>query len=192
MRRLHLLMIIVLFFCSPLYAVKVYRLDENHTYATWHVSHFGFSTITGKFFVTGTLVFPDDNDPKKARLNADIDMNSLSTGIATFDTKLKSSEFFNTQQFPRGKLVSQSIQLTGDKEAIVHALLTIKGIKKPIIMTVQLHKEDVHPFYKKRALGFTGETTFKRSDFNVAQYAPSVSDEVIVSIEAEALLNQVL
>lgn len=173
-------------------AVKIYRLDENHTYATWHVSHFGFSDITGKFFVSGTLTFPDNDDPTKARLNAEIDMNSLSTGLPGFDNKLKGSEFFNVAKYPKGKFVSRRVERTGDKTAKVFGTLTFKGISKPMILNVKLRKEGVHDFYKKRAIGFTGETSFKRSEFNVDKYTPGVSDDVNVTLEVEAIIYKVL
>lgn len=173
-------------------AVKIYRLDENHTFATWHVSHFGFSDISGKFFVSGTLTFPDNDDPKGARLNADIDMNSLSTGLPNFDKKLKGADFFNVAKYPKGKFVSRRVERTGDDSAKVYGTLTFKGITKPMTLNVKLRKEAVHDFYKKRAIGFTGETSFKRSDFKIDKYAPGVSDDVTVTLEVEAIIYKIL
>ena len=38
---------------------------------------------------------------------------------------------------------------------------------------------------KQQRMGFSGETTFKRSDFGAVSYIPVVGDEVTVLIEVE-------
>jgi polyisoprenoid-binding protein YceI len=47
-----------------------------------------------------------------------------------------------------------------------------------------------HPMAKKAWAGFDATTTLLRSDFNVGNFAPFVSDEVSVMISIEAMVAE--
>jgi polyisoprenoid-binding protein YceI len=65
--------------------------------------------------------------------------------------------------------------------------LTIKGVTRPVSLTVTRFVNKEHPMKKKDAIGADASTTIKRSDFNAGKYAPNVGDEVTISIALEAL-----
>ena len=65
--------------------------------------------------------------------------------------------------------------------------LTIKGVTKPVTLTVTHFQSMPHPMLKKDAIGANGNVTVKRSDFNAGKYAPYVGDDVRIDIAVEAI-----
>ena len=66
-------------------------------------------------------------------------------------------------------------------------LLSIKGVTRPVTLTVTSFLAMPHPMMKKPALGANAFTTIKRSDFNAGKFAPYVGDEVRIDIALEAM-----
>jgi len=75
----------------------------------------------------------------------------------------------------------------GDKPVSVEGDLTIKGITRPVTLTVTSFKAMPHPMLPKDAIGANATTMIKRSDFNAGKYAPNVGDEVTLEIAMEAI-----
>jgi polyisoprenoid-binding protein YceI len=65
--------------------------------------------------------------------------------------------------------------------------LTIKGVTRPVTLTVTSMLCMPHPMTKKDACGANATAKVKRSDFNMGKYAPYVSDEVTLSIPVESM-----
>ena len=151
----------------------------------WHVSHFGFSSPSGKWLANGTLIL-DETKPQNSKVDVTIQMDSLSTGIEKLDKHLKSKDFFDASQFPTATFVSNKVSVTGKKTAKVYGTLTVHGVSKPVVLDVTLNKMGVGPISNKKTVGFTAKTELKRSDFGVKAYLPGLSDLVKINIEAEA------
>ena len=75
----------------------------------------------------------------------------------------------------------------GDKPKAIEGLLTLKGVTKPVTLTVTHFVATAHPMAKKPALGANAFTTVKRTEFNAGKYAPYVGDEVRIDIAIEAI-----
>jgi polyisoprenoid-binding protein YceI len=163
-----------------------YKFDPNHTYAIWHVDHFGFSTVSGKFMAEGTLVV-DAAKPENSSANLIIHTENSYTGVPKLDEMLKGKNFFNTSEFPTATFKSTKVVVTGKDSGKIYGTLTLRGISKEVVLDVKLNKKDMHPFYNKPALGFTGTTKVNRSDFEMRGYIPGVSDETRIDLQAEAI-----
>lgn len=169
-------------------AAETYKFDPNHTYVLWHVSHFGFSSPSGKWLADGTLLL-DETNPQNSKLDVKIHTATLSTGIPKFDQHLISKDFLDAQQFPDATFVSNKIEVMGNNQAKVNGILTLHGVSKPLTLDVKLNKIGMSAVTNKKTAGFTATTHFKRSDFGIKGYLPGVGDEVNVNIEAEAVLT---
>ena len=182
-------LIIICTFCLPLsllaQTAATYTLDPNHTYVLWHISHFGFSNPSGKWFATGTLVI-NQAKPQNSKINATINTANLVTGIKELDDHLKGKLFFDVTQFPTATFVSDKVDVTNNKTAKVHGLLTLHGVTKPVVLDVTLNKAGVNPINNKETVGFTAKTNIKRSDFGINTLLPGLGDNVDINIEAEA------
>lgn len=58
---------------------------------------------------------------------------------------------------------------------------------KSVVLDAKLNKAGEHPMAKKPWAGFDATTTLVRSEYNLGQFAPFVSDEVNVKISIEAM-----
>lgn len=174
----------------PAQAAEKYVFDGYHTAVIWHASHFGFSTPSGKFTGVAGHIMLDEKNPAASSVEVTIKTDSLSTGLAEFDEHLKHANFLNVAQFPEAKFVSEKVELTGDKTAKVHGQLTLHGVTKPVTLDVTLNKIDTSPITSKKTAGFTASTVIKRSEFGIDKYAPNISDDLKIDIEAEATVAE--
>lgn len=103
-------------------------------------------------------------------------------------TLVNSKQWFNADAHPEIKFVSTDIDIKDDETGIVKGDLTFLGVTKPIEMEVTLRGfSEKHPFAGVPAVGFSGRTSFKRSDFGMTAYVPNIGDEVVLEIETEFL-----
>ncbi len=180
--------VLSLVFTMPAFAADTYKLDPTHTAITWHVNHFGFSTPSGKFMnVDGTLVL-DETNPAASKVSLTLPIAAMDTGVAKLDEHLKSKDFFDAATYPTATFVSDKVDVTGKETAVVHGLLTLHGVTKPVALNVKLNKIGENMFKKKTA-GFSASTSLKRSDFGISTYVPMVGDDVALDIESEANVN---
>lgn len=179
----------LLFSVPQAFAAETYKFDPTHTNIVWKANHMGFSNPSGRFTVKdGTLVL-DEANPANSTVEVTIDVNDLVTGIPKFDEHLKSPDFLNTAKFPTATFKSTKVDVKADKIAAVTGDLTLHGVTKPVVLNLTLNKIGENPFSKKKTAGFTGDIVIKRSEFGIDKYVPDVSDEVTISIEAEAAVQ---
>lgn len=170
---------------SQCYALDKYTLDDSHSYVSWRISHFGYSSPQGKWYAQGVLEL-DDKKPQDSKANITINVANIVTGIPKFDDHLKSEDFFDVAKYPTATFVSDKVTLTGKDTADVQGMLTLHGVTKPVTLTVKLNKAAVSPMTNKMTAGFSATAKIKRSDFGMSTYLPGVGDDVDLSIEVEA------
>jgi polyisoprenoid-binding protein YceI len=171
---------------SAVAAPVTYGVDGTHTFPRFSYSHFGYSTQLSSFSkTTGTVVF--DAEAKKGSVDIVIDMKSVSTGFADFNEHIQGEDFLDTAKFPQATFKSTKVVFEGDKPQRIEGQLTIKGVTKPVTLTVTSFQAMPHPMMKKPALGANAFTMIKRSEFNAGKYAPYVGDDVRIDIAIEAI-----
>jgi polyisoprenoid-binding protein YceI len=167
-------------------APETYVIDGTHTLPRFEYTHLGFSTQLSRFDKTsGTIVL--DRAAKTGSVNVVIDAKSVDTGYPLFNEHIQDEDFFDTAKYPTITFKSTKLNFDGDKVASVDGALTIKGVTKPVTLTVTSFQCMPHPMLKKDACGANATTTIKRSDFNAGKYAPAVSDEVVLTIPVESI-----
>ncbi len=171
---------------SALAAPVTYNVDGSHTFPRFSYSHFGYSTQLSSFSnTTGKVVL--DADAKTGAVDITIDMKSVNTGSVDFNGHIQGEDFLDTAKFPTATFKSNKVVFEGDKPKAIEGNLTIKGITKPVTLTVTSFQAVPHPMMKKPALGANAFTTIKRTEFNAGKYAPYVGDEVRIDIAIEAV-----
>jgi polyisoprenoid-binding protein YceI len=171
---------------SAIAAPVTYGVDGSHTFPRFSYSHFGYSTQLSSFKNTsGKVVF--DAEAKTGSVDITIDMKSVNTGFEDFNGHIQGEDFLDTAKFPTATFKSTKVVFEGDKPKSIEGQLTIKGVTKPVTLTVTSFQAMPHPMMKKPALGANAFTTIKRSEFNAGKYAPYVGDEVRIDIAIEAI-----
>ncbi len=174
------------FATSALAAPETFAADPNHTYANFSYSHMGLSTQISKFSkTTGTVTY--DKVAKTGSVDIVIDMTSVDTGSSMFNGHIQGADFLDTAKYPTATFKSTKVVFEGDKPATIEGNLTIKGVTKPVTLTVTHFNNMVHPMMKKDAIGANATTMVKRTEFNAGKYAPLVGDDVAITISLEAV-----
>lgn len=186
MKQTLLLPLVALFSTTVLAAPETYVIDGNHTLPRFSYSHFGYSTQLSRFDkTTGKIVL--DRQAKTGSVDVIVDTTSVDTGSALFNEHIQGADFLDTAHYPTMTFQSSTFKFDGDNLVSIEGTLTLKGISKPVTLTVTSFQCMPHPMLKKDACGANATTTLKRTDFNMGKYAPNISDEVTVAIPVEAV-----
>ena len=172
-----------------------YALDKTHASLTWKVSHLGLSDYTARFTDFDANVELNAEDPAQSTLSVTINPASVETdypGEEDFDAKLRSEEWFNTENFPAITFTSTGIEVLEGDKAKISGDLTFLGETLPVTLKAKLRGQyEQHPFISVPAFGISAKTKIKRSDFGMTTYVPpegstmGIGDDVAVYIEAE-------
>lgn len=176
-------------FAAPAIAAPAtYVIDSTHTFPRFTYDHIGFSTQVNTFKnTTGTVIF--DKEAQTAEVSITIDMTSVETGADIFNEHIQGADFFDTANYPEATFKSGNITFEDGKPTKIDGDLTIKGITKPVTLTVTRFANAQHPMLNKDAIGADAWVEVKRSDFNADKYAPAISDEVRIDVSFEAIQN---
>jgi polyisoprenoid-binding protein YceI len=116
-----------------------------------------------------------------------MDTRSVDTGSTLFNEHIQAADFLDTAQYPTATFSADQVKFEGERVSLVAGTLNLKGITKPVTLTVTSFQCMPHPMLKKDACGANATAVVKRTDFNMGKYAPNVGDEVTLSIAVEAV-----
>ena len=186
MKKLAIVLAFASFAASAFAAPETYVIDPTHTQPRFEYNHFGYSNQVHSFDKTsGTIVY--DKADRTGSVDVVIDAKSVNTGYPLLNQHIQDEDFFDTAKYPTITFKSTSVKFDGDKPVSVDGNLTIKGITKPVTLTITSFQAMPHPIMKKDAIGANAVTKIKRTEFNMGKYAPYVSDNVTLEIPIEAV-----
>jgi polyisoprenoid-binding protein YceI len=171
-------------------AQEHFTIDPLHTFPNFTVNHLGFSTMHGRFGKTeGTITM--DKEAKTGSVEVTIDASSINTGYDKRDDDLLAPGFLDAVEFPDITYKSTKVTLNDDTSGgTVDGNLTIKGVTKPVTLTVDAIHCGINPMDPKKQqyrCGFNATAKIMRSDFNVKAGLPLIGDELNLSFEVEAI-----
>ncbi|QDG77879.1 YceI family protein [Labrenzia sp. PHM005] len=164
-----------------------FDFDKSHSNLSFTYNHLGYSTTDGRFGDWDGTLKIDKETPANSSVEFTIQIGSLDTFWADRDIHLKSPDFFDAAKFPEATFKSTKVAQTGEKQLEVTGDLTLKGITKPVTLTVDVTAMGEHPMAKKEAVGFAVSTVIKRSDFGMDMFVPYVGDDVTITFHTETL-----
>ena len=168
-----------------------YSLDPAHTTIGFKVKHLMIANVKGVFEKFKGTVVIDDGDIAKSKVNVSIDMASINSNIAKRDEHLRSGDFFDVAKYPVMTFDSTKVERTGAGALKVTGNLTIKGVTKQVVLTVDGPSGEIKSPQGVVKRGASAVTTINRQDFGVSWNkkldagAVVVGDEVQISIDAE-------
>lgn len=168
-------------------AADVYESDPNHTFAWFEFDHLGYSMQRDRFDKVDASISLNLQD-QTGSVQARIDVNSISTGSHFFNQILLSDAFFDAAKYPL--ITFQSTHFTFGKLDNVTAVegdLTIKGITRPVTLSVTRYKCMMHPEYRRMACGLNASAKISRSDFNLGKYVPLITNNITLYVSIEAI-----
>src|SRR5271168_3058704 len=95
------------------------------------------SNVKGQFTDVQGALSLDEADLTRSRIEASIDAASLNTREPQRDAHLKSADFFDVEKFPKLSFKSTHISRSKDGELAVDGDLTIHGVTRKVVFTVE-------------------------------------------------------
>jgi polyisoprenoid-binding protein YceI len=173
-------------FAGPAFSQENYRVDPLHTATTFSVNHLGLSLQRGSFGrTTGTVML--DRAAKKGSIDVAIDAASVTSGSPSREELLRGEDYFNVAQFPIVTFKSTSLKFDGDRVVGADGELMIRGVTKPVTLSVADFKCVIHPATKKPACGAEVTASVKRSEFGMTKNQASTADDVSITVAIEAI-----
>lgn len=186
MKKLALVATLAAFSVAAIAAPETFNIDPAHTFPRFEYNHFGYSNQQHRFEKTsGKIVL--DRATHTGSVEVKIESTSVNAGSALFNGHIQGEDFFDSAKYPTISFKSTAVKFDGDKPVAVDGNLTIKGVTKPVTLTVTNFHSMPHPMLKKDAIGANAVAKVKRSEFSMGKFVPYVSDEVTLSIAVEAI-----
>lgn len=169
-----------------------YKLDLSHASIVWKVSHFGLSNYVARFADFDATIDYKPNDIESSKITATINPMSIQTAYPNASEKdfnkilATDSSWFNAGKYASIDFVSTSIEMTGEKTAIMQGELRFLGVTKPVSLDVVFNGAmPRQPFTGKPTMGFSATTSIVRSQWGMSKFTPNIGDKVEVMIEGE-------
>jgi len=170
-----------------------WEIDPTHTTAQFSVKHMMFTTVRGTFEKVSGNVSLDDKDPTRSHVDLLIDAASINTNQAKRDEHLRSPDFFDVAKTPNITFKSTKIDKAGKGKFKVTGDLTMRGVTKPVVLSVEGPSPEVKSPWGKTVRSVVATGKLNRKDWglnwNKALEAGGVlvSDEVQIEVDAELM-----
>jgi polyisoprenoid-binding protein YceI len=172
-------------------ATEKWEIDTVHSGVAFTVRHMVIAKVHGQFTKwTGTLDL-DTTNLSLSKVEVKIEAASIDTRDAQRDGHLRSADFLDAEKYPHIEFRSTRIEEVGGKKYKVHGDLTVRGVKREVVLDTVFGGQAKDPWGNQR-VGFEATTKIDRKDFglqwNTALEAGGflVGDAVDVSLEVEA------
>ena len=169
-----------------------WNIDTTHSGVNFSVRHMVFAKVGGRFDRFSGTIAGDLDDLTGAKVAVDIEAASIDTGAADRDTHLRSGDFFDAEQFPTLRFVSQKIERASDDHYLVHGELTIRDVTREVTLEVDYNGRGTDPWGNQR-IGFSATTSINRRDFGLKwnQVLEAggmlVGDRIDIGLEVQAV-----
>ena len=156
-----------------------YTLDASHSRLGFVARHAMVTKVRGNFEQFEGSATVDTANPANSSVKVVIEAASVTTHNEQRDGHLKTPDFFDVANYPQITFVSTNVERDGSEWAITGDL-TINGVTKSITVPFEETGSAKDPFGNTR-VGFEGETTIDRTDWNLSFNAALETGGVLVS-----------
>jgi polyisoprenoid-binding protein YceI len=172
--------------------VSKWELDPENSSVEFVCKHV-LSNVRGMFQQPSGTVMLDDGSPANSKVNATINVKSITTGVEERDTHLKSPDFFDAAKYPVITFVSTSFSKSSATSYSATGNLTMHGVTRPVTLAVTAPPPFNHAGTIRR--GIEATTSVNRKDFGLRWEFPgegpgiAVGDNIKITIDAELVLQ---
>lgn len=156
-----------------------YTIDPSHTRIGFSARHAMVTKVRGQFDQFEGTAHVDTVTPANSSVTVTIEAASVTTGNEQRDGHLKTPDFFDIANYPQVTFVSTNVERDGSEWAITGDL-TINGVSKSVTIPFEETGSAKDPFGNTR-VGFEGDVTIDRTDWNLSFNAALETGGVLVS-----------
>jgi len=157
-----------------------YQLDPAHTRLGFGVRHALVTKVRGSFESFEGRLDLDGSDPSRCSVTLTIDAASIRTNNSDRDAHLRSGDFFDVERHPSLTFESTAVTPLTDRSYSVTGDLTLKGITRPVELTLTYEGNCVDPYDQLR-VGFAGSGSLQRSDYGLTWNAALEAGGLVLS-----------
>jgi len=171
--------------------VGTWTIDPMHSSIGFSVRHL-MGKVRGTFQeFTGHLTTTEE--PTDCSATATIAMTSVNTANGMRDDDLRSSNFFDVDQYPTMTFEGTGLTVH-DGLLELPGKLTIRGITHDVTMDVEFLGLDETGLQGEQRIGISATTTIRRSDYGVGASAGEgqkivVGDKITIQLDIQAVLE---
>jgi polyisoprenoid-binding protein YceI len=170
-------------------AATTWKLDPAHSTAEFKVKHMMISNVKGSFSgLSGNLTLHEP-DHTLTKVDASIDVTTVSTGDAQRDGHLKSGDFFDAEKFPTMTFRSTKVIPEGNGDFTVTGDLTIHGVTKTLSFEVEGLSEPAKDPWGNTRVGLSATAKINRKDFGLTWNAALETGGILVGEEISITLE---
>lgn len=172
----------------PSQAQTTWMIDNSHSQVMFTVSHLVISEVTGSFKgFTGTIsaTKPDFTD---AKIEFNVDVNTVNTDNEMRDNHLKGDDFFNAGKYPKMTFKGTGLKKVSGNKYTLSGELTIRDVTKPITLDVTYFGTTNDPWGNTKA-GFKIKGKINRFDYNLKWNTLTEAGGAVVGEEVEIVCN---
>lgn len=157
-----------------------WRIDPAHSRVGFATRHAMVTRVRGAFNEVAGEAVINSEDSSASHVNVVIHAASIDTRNADRDKHLRSTDFFNVEEFPEITFISTNVDEVEDENYIVTGDLTIRGISRSVSIPLTLMGIERDPTGAMRA-GLEGTRRIDRKAWGVEWNTPLDSGGVLVS-----------
>lgn len=164
--------------------MAIWKIDPLHSEVEFKIRHLMITNVTGYFGTYDATVESSSDDFTDAKINFEADVDSISTKNEQRDQHLKAEDFFHAAQYPKLTFVSTGVKKVDDEEYKVTGDLTIRGVSKPVELTVEFTGIVKDPYGQTKA-GFEIKGKINRKDYGLTYHAATEAGGIVVGDEVK-------
>ncbi len=144
----------------------IYKIDDDHTYATFAIDHNGASINRARFDeVSGSVSF--DKQARTGAVDMTVQIGSVYSGSKGFDKHLLSGDLFDAARHPTMRFVSDRLVFDGDRLVEVPGRLTLLGQTHPLTLKARQFTCYANQRAKAEACGGDFEAVLDRTQWGM-------------------------
>ncbi len=169
--------------------MAAFILDKVHSGIGFQVKHMMVSKTKGEFTDFDVKIEGDLNNLEASKWTINIDSASINTNNKDRDNHLRSSDFFDAENYPKINFVSESIKKISEDEYEITGLLTIKEVTNTETFQVEFNGTSKSPMDGSIIAGFDGEGKVNRETYGLTWNAPLETGGVLVGKNVKLNVN---
>jgi polyisoprenoid-binding protein YceI len=167
---------------------NLWVLDPVHSEITFKVRHMMITNVSGVFQSFSGSMNSSAADFTDAEISFEADIESITTRNEQRDEHLRSSDFFEAQNYPKLKFTSSSFVKESDSNYKMSGILSFRGEEKAIDLEVIYRGTVIDPWGNVKA-GFEINGSILRKDFNLNWNATNDTGVAVLSDDVKLLIS---
>lgn len=169
--------------------VTTWNIDPAHSHAEFKVKHMMISNVKGSFSGLSGSLTENTASPTLSRIEASVDVTTVSTGDPQRDGHLKSADFFDTEKYPRMTFVSTKVEKKADMEYAVTGDLTLHGVTKPVTFAVEGPSAPGKDPWGNTRIGLSATAKINRKDFGLSWNTALETGGILIGEDVQIALE---